>query len=147
MQLRADLDQSFHAHVIGFLHCAQFGQPKSVHFIVDTGCSVTTLLGDDVTRLSINCHGLQQTECNTANGPIRPYLLPHAEVILPTYHGLSGKRVKFTLFHLKNIQCNPPTPPLPTLTFPVQTISLLGMDILRFFKNWKYTRNKLIMKT
>ena len=148
MQLKADLDPNFHAHIIGLLRCSQFEHPKFVHFVVDTGCSITTLLGDDVTRLSINCHGLQQTDCNTANGMIRSYLLPQVDIILPIQHGLFGQQVRLTSFHLENAQCNPPTPPQPTATLiPMQTVSLLGMDILRFFKNWKYTRNKLIMKT
>ncbi len=146
--MTTDLGPNRHAHVIGLVHCSQFQQPKPVHFVIDTGCSITTLLGDDVTRLSINCHGLQKTSCNTANGTVNPYLLPQVDVILPIQHGFFGRQVRLTTFRLNHIQCNPPTSPQPTANpFPMQSVSLLGMDILSFFRNWKYTRNKLIMKT
>jgi predicted aspartyl protease len=145
----ANLDSNRHGHLIGLINCSQFTQPKPIHFIVDTGSSNTTLLSDDVTRLAINCNGLQLSsiECITANGIIRPYLLPSVELTFATFQGWFNRKFSLTTFSLRSINCMPPThPQFLTQQRIMRSCSLLGMDVLRLFKKWQFTENKLILK-
>ena len=69
--------------------CSQFNTPKPIHLIIDTGSSNTTLLSDDVTRLSINCTILQSSPIPslTASGTIIPFLLPGVQLLIEVRYG------------------------------------------------------------
>ena len=150
MQIIASLDVNHHAHILAYIICSQFSVPRTAHLIVDTGSTNTTLLSDDVTRLPINCENLQlsPTPCITANGTITPYLLPNADLTFEAKYGWLNRNQSLATFHLNNIHCMPPTQPQLLTHQRIQhTRSLLGMDILRYFKNWKFTERELILET
>jgi len=129
--------------------CPQFNTPKPIHLIVDTGSSITTLLGDDVTRLSINCAILQPSSIPslTASGTIIPFLLPNVQLIIEVRHGWFNQKSDFGVFHLANIHCMPPTnPQLMTQQRILHACSLLGMDVLGLFRKWEFTERRLILK-
>jgi predicted aspartyl protease len=130
--------------------CPQFNTPKPIHLIVDTGSSNTTLLGDDVTRLSINCTILQPSTVPslTATGTTIPFLLPNVQLIIEVTYGWFNWKRSFGVFHLANIHCMLPTnPQLMTQQRILHACSLLGMDVLGLFKKWRFTENKLILET
>jgi len=150
VQVIAGLDTTRHGHIIAYIMCSQFTGPKPLHLIVDTGSSITTLLGDDVTRLSINCGVLQRssTPSLTASGIITPFLLPNVQLIMDVSHGWLNRKRDFASFNLANINCMPPThPQLMTQQRIRGACSLLGMDVLGHFSKWKFTRTQLILET
>jgi hypothetical protein len=129
--------------------CPQFSIPKPIHLIVDTGSTNTTLLGDDVTRLSINCTILQLSSIPslTATGTIIPFLLPNVDLIIEVRHGWFDQKRDFGVFHLENIHCMSPTnPQLMTQQRVLRSCSLLGMDVLSLFTKWEFTQRTLILK-
>ncbi len=130
--------------------CSQFTRPKPIHLIVDTGSTNTTLLSDDVTRLSINCGILQLSPIPslTASGTLFPFLLPDVQLIIEVRYGWLNQKRDLGVFHMANIHCMPPTnPQLMTQQRILHACSLLGMDALRLFKKWEFTERKLILKT
>jgi hypothetical protein len=148
--LVANLDSNYHAHIFGFIYCIQFRRPQPIELIVDTGSSNTTLLGDDVTRLGINCSGLRLADvpCQTATELVFPYLLPQVDLILVTFQGWLNRKPVMTTFQFGYIHCNPPTNPQEmTAERIAQSRSLLGMDFLYQFKKWEYTERFLTLKT
>lgn len=152
MEIVAFLDDSHHAHIIGFISCSQFSHAKPIHFIVDSGSSTTTLLGDDVTRLGINCAGLQPAPvpCLTASGTtVTPYVLPDVDLLFTLRQRWFERRPDVTTFHFASLHCNPP--PTQPVFIPeegyLQTCSLLGMDFLSIFKTWAFKRRELILRT
>ena len=150
LQIIANLDPKRHGHLLAYIMCSQFNTPKPIHLIIDTGSSNTTLLSDDVTRLSINCTILQLSPIPslTASGTIIPFLLPDVQLLIEVRHGWFNQKRNFGVFHLASIHCMPPThPQLMTQQRILHACSLLGMDILRLFKKWQFTENKLILKT
>ncbi|WGM90372.1 MAG: hypothetical protein IAX21_01380 [Candidatus Bathyarchaeota archaeon] len=149
MRLIANLDSSRHGHIFGHIHCKQFTHPKPIHFIVDTGCSTTTLLSSDVTRLGINCSVLTNTThpCTTANGNVLPYCLPDAKLFLEVENGWLTHKKEIASFSLQMIYCMPPNPNPLTPIQSMQAYSLLGMNFLYFFKKWKYNDTELILET
>lgn len=151
MRLIANLDQHRHGHIMGYIHCSQFGQPqpRSIHLLVDTGSSKTTLLSDDVTRLSINCSALSlsRSSSSTATGPVVPYVLPNVQILMELQYGWFNRKRGFGMFPLDTVNCMRPTNP-QTMT-PVrirQAFSLLGMDILSLFRKWRFTDTELILE-
>lgn len=150
MQTVALLDDYRHAHIIGYLLCPQFSEPKPIHFLIDTGCTTTTILSDDVTRLNINCSNLSlcSSPTSTANSQVYPYLLPNIGIILKVKHAIFNLREGFRIFRLDYIHCMSPTnPQLLTQHRIISAYSLLGMDVLGIFKKWQYTNRELILKT
>lgn len=150
MQIVASLDSNYHAHLLGLINCSQFNRAKSIHLIIDTGCSNTTLLSDDVTRLAINCSGLKfaPIPCLTANGTITPYILPQVDLSLPRRHRWFNRKTSLVTLQMTNVHCMPPThPQFLTQQQMLQSCSLLGMDVLRLFRKWRFTKRELILQT
>lgn len=149
MRIIARLDEIGHAHIFASVHCPQFSNPKPIHLIVDTGCSKTTLLSDDVTRLGINCTNLLQAPpTTTANGQIIPYILPEVTLILDVYYGWLNRRNELRDVRFQTMNCNPPTQPhLMTPQRIDRACSVLGMDFLRLFPKWRFTDDSLYLDT
>ena len=148
MRLIANLSQNRHGYVLGYILFSQFSEPKPIRFLVDSGCSITTLLGDDVTRLSINCSGFQRATnpCNTANGPVLPYIIPNVKLFFVVEDGLLNRR-KTLEFTFDYIECMQPTNPSLMTPQRIQyAYSLLGMDFLRTFKKWHFNQTELVLK-
>jgi predicted aspartyl protease len=128
--------------------CNQFQEPKPVHFIVDTGCTITTILSDNTTLLGLNCSGLKSaSSVTTANGNVTPYILPGVLLIYETYSGfLNSKNTE--RYQITRNFCQPPTnSKLITQQKLANTFSLLGMDFLQKFKHWKFNDTHLILQT
>lgn len=150
MRIIADLDENGHGHIYALIWCSQFSGPKPTHLIVDTGSTITTLLGDDVTRLSINCANLRlaHSQSVTASGPVTPYLLPYVDLGIEVQYGWFNRNQRLWRFRFQAIHCMPPThPQFMSHQRIAHAYSLLGMDFLRLFKKWRYTDTKLIMET
>lgn len=149
MRIVAQLDEYYHAHIFGYFACDQFRHPKPIHLLVDTGCTITTLLSDDVTRLGINCTGLNQAPpTSTANGLVVPFILPNANFILEVQNGWFNRNNVFSTAHLNEIHCSQPTHPQHmTPQRIVRACSILGMDFLRYFPKWQFKANKLYLDT
>ena len=148
MRIIANLDQGLHGHIFAYVMFQQFSNPKPIHLIVDTGSTVTTLLSDDVTRLGINCSNLNLAPdpSATANGPVTPYLLPNVVLIIEVEHGLFNRNHSFMGFRLNTAQCMPPTNPMQITPQKIHdAYSLLGMDMLRLFKKWKWHHGQRIL--
>lgn len=149
MQLRARIEDDGHAYVIGFLRPPQSNQYQYVRFLVDTGCSITTLLSDDAARLAINCNSLPQATftVTTANGRVHPWCIDRPDFLLTVRHGMFHRKETVTRTPLKFICCMAPIGN-PTIPYD-RTNSALGMDILHFFKNWRwqFKDRTLIMQT
>jgi predicted aspartyl protease len=149
LRIIATLDEIGHAHIFGNIYCAQFSNSKPIHLIVDTGCSKTTILSDDVTRLGINCSGLVQTSPTaTANGLVAPYELPEVVLTLEIYSGLFNRKSELRGIRFLTMNCNPPTQQqLMTRQRMIHSFSLLGMDFLRLFPKWRFTEKELYLDT
>ena len=151
MRLIALLDDAYHAHIFGYFWCQQFtdNRAKPIHLIVDTGCTTTTILSDDMTRLRMSCTGLNQSDpTTTANGQIIPYVLPNIELFLEFYSGFLNLTKKYRPVGMSEIHCHSPTDPQQmTEEKTLRACSLLGMDFLHYFKKWKFTENLLFLDT
>ena len=147
MQLRARIEDDGHAYILGFLRPPQSDQYQYVRFLVDTGCSITTLLSDDAARLSINCQCLPQATftVTTANGRVHPWTIVEPDLLLPVRYGLLHLKRTLARPQLRYICCMAPigNPAIPY----TRTNSALGMDVLHFFKNWQFNDDVLILKT
>ncbi len=149
MQLRARIEDDGHAYVIGFLRSPQTTNYYYVRFLVDTGCSITTLLSDDAARLAVNCNSLPQATftVSTANGRVHPWCIDRPDLLLTVRYGLLHLKEVVTRTPIRFICCMAPTGN-PALPYD-RTNSALGMDILQFFKkwHWQFQKNTLIMET
>jgi hypothetical protein len=151
LRLVAQLDDSFHAHIFAYFWCPKFTDKKArpIHLIVDTGCTTTTILGDDMTRLGINCDGLKSTEpTTTANGVVVPFIMEDVRFIMEFRNGLFNFNRKFRRVDMSEIHCHCPTDPRQmTEEKLLHVCSLLGMDFLHFFKKWTFKDNFLHLET
>lgn len=145
MKIVARLDKYKHAYLDGELLCAQFNNFQPVHFLVDTGCTFTTILGRDSYMLGLDFKKMQQASCfsNTASGRIVPYELPNARLKFWTSEDSAESHVEIPL---RFIHCMPPPTDLNQLPL-LPGYSLLGMDVLQFFRNWQYTDTALVLRT
>lgn len=147
MRLIGRLDKQKQARVEGYIRYPPsfFNQP--ITFLVDTGCSNSCILPDDVIRLNIDHSDLQTITKTiiTANGPVNLKVIQHTEIVLPVKAGLLDNKRAFVSFPMENLAVLPPGPnykPLPQeLVF-----SLLGMDVLSHFPRWSYGRERLVME-
>ena len=149
MEVVARLDVRSHAHLLAYFWCPQFVVPKSIHFIIDTGCTTTTILSDDATRLGINCSTLNSANpVSTANGNVVPYTLPKVILIYRAHLGLFNLKYALKGTELDEIHCHAPTnPSLMSQQRIANACSLLGMDFLKKFKKWTFTDKELILRT
>jgi len=146
MQLVAKLDSLRQPRLEAFIKLSEMLIPAPITFLVDTGCSATCLLPDDVIRLGIE-HSLLPTVTKTiitANGPVILKQLHNVEISLPVRAGLLDRDgyVKVPMQQLPFLPPGPNYKQLPTnLVF-----SLLGMDVLNHFTKWKWGKTELIME-
>jgi hypothetical protein len=149
LKIVAKLDDWHHAYILSYVWCSQFDKPKPVSFVVDTGCTITTILNDDATRLGINCSDLNSANpVSTANGNVVPYVLPKVILIYWAHLGLFDLKYALKGTELDEIHCHAPTNPcLLTQQRMANACSLLGMDFLKKFKKWRFTDKELILRT
>lgn len=148
MKIVADLGRYKHAYLNGKLLCSQFNDFMPVHFLVDTGSTYTTILGQDSFRLGLNFKKLGKAGCSsdTAKGRILPYELPDVQL---QFEASIGSIESPVVIPLKFIHCLPPPRDI-NLLHPLDLMSaysLLGMDVLQFFKKWQYTNTTLTLQT
>ena len=139
-----------HAYIFAFLKCCQFNEPRPTVFLVDTGCSVTTVLSDDTVRLSINCDDLQKcsSPVSTAKDEIYPYELPNVDLVFRIRHGWLNQKNGLARIRLGKINVMPPEPSRSEEKRHTEIAhTLLGMDVLLLFRKWKFENKYLILKT
>ena len=146
MLLEAKIDSLNQAKVEGYIQLENNFLPQPITFLIDTGCSQTCLLPDDVVRLGIEHNNLPIVTKTiiTANGPVNLKLLTKVEVSIPIVGGLFENKRKIIKFPINELAFLPPNlnyKPLPSN----MVFSLLGMDVLRFFPRWTWKKDKLIM--
>lgn len=148
MKLSAYLDQHKHAYLNGQIISVQVNNFVPIHFLVDTGSTYTTILGQDTFKLGIKVKRLPRSKCSsdTAKGHLLPYELPDVKLRFDTNADPEESPI---IIPLEFIQCLPPPKELNRL-HPLNLMfsySLLGMDVLKFFKRWQYTETTLILET
>jgi hypothetical protein len=146
MLLEAKIDSLNQAKVEGYIQLVNSIIPQPITFLIDTGCSQTCLLPDDVMRLGIEHNNLPIVTKTiiTANGPVNLKLLTNVEVSIPVIGGLFENKRKIIKFPISELAFLPPNQfhkPLPT----TMIFSLLGMDVLKFFPRWTWKKDKLVM--
>lgn len=139
----AKLDDDCHAYLTALFWCSQFEQPKSVNFLIDSGCTTTTILNDDAAFLGIDCSALHSScAVTTANGSVRPYQLPEAILIFTVKKGFLNMAEGYWGTKLLDIHCYAPTNPLLVSQYnqyqKENSFSLLGMDFLKKFRTLKF---------
>ena len=94
-------------------------------FVVDTGCTETCLLCDDVVRLQISWQGLQNSPrtAQTANGPVVGKFLPNVDILLPSRSGLFYRKSDFAVAKYPNLEIIPPNNQNHPVRHPQQCIS------------------------
>jgi hypothetical protein len=147
LQLIADLNENNHGYVLGYILCSQLKKERRVLFYLDTCSSKTTLLDIDIVRLGFDWRNLNRATCSTAVGEACPFVLQDVTLRLEILN--NGEKILYP-FPLEFIHLLPPDD--PTTIVPVQYVfaySLLGMDVLKNFKTWKfeYQDKKLILET
>lgn len=147
MRLIGRVDKLRQARVEGYIRYPPSHVNQPINFLVDTGCSNSCILPDDVIRLSLDHWNLQTVTKTiiTANGPVNLKVIQHGEVVLPVQVGLLDNKRAYVTFPMENLAVLPPGPnyaPLPKeLIF-----SLLGMDILSHFPRWSFGKERLVME-
>lgn len=165
MQIKAVLDERKHAHILGLFMCDQFEEPKRIRFIVDTGCTTTTILPLETARLEIECDLLPHSNpTETATTSVRPRSLINASVIFLIVNANNETIPMISTFNrmdvlpqrIKNILVRFLEGLIKILIgdFPYgdegsEQIShnLLGMDFLQKFRDWTFTDDELILST
>jgi hypothetical protein len=147
MRLIGRVDKLRQARVEGYIRYPTNHINQPISFLVDTGCSNSCILPDDVMRLGID-HGSLKTVTKTivtANGPVNLKVIQNAEVVLPVQVGLLDNKRAYITFPIENLAVLPPGPNYTPL--PKQLIfSLLGMDILSHFPRWNFGKERLVME-
>ena len=147
MRLIGRVDKLKQARVEGYIRYPPNHVNHSITFLVDTGCSNSCILPDDVLRLGVDPATLQTVTKTivTANGPVNLKVIQNAEIVLPVYVGLLDNKKAYTNFPMESLAVLPPGPnyrPLPKeLVF-----SLLGMDVLSHFPRWSFGKERLVME-
>ncbi len=147
MRLIGRVDKLKQARVEGYIRYPPNHVNQQVTFLVDTGCSNSCILPDDILRLDIEHDSLQTVTKTivTANGPVNLRVIQHAEIVLPVLVGLLDNKKAYVSFPMENLAVLPPGPnysPLPKeLVF-----SLLGMDVLSHFPHWSFGKDRLVME-
>ena len=147
MRLIGRLDKLKQARVDGYIRYPTNYVKQPITFLIDTGCSNSCILPDDVVRLSIDHSDLQSVTkiIVTANGPVNLKVINQVEVVLPVQVGLFDNKRAYITFPMESLAILPPGPshvPLPKeLIF-----SLLGMDVLSHFPRWSFGKERLVME-
>ncbi len=120
-----------------------------VHFLIDTGCTNTTLLEDDIIRLNINWINLQEDDpVEIAQGTATPRLLENIELLLPVKQGflnLFNGWVSIQYNHEHPLHIMPPRGTGPYIPRN-PSHSLLGMDVLINFPFWRFSKENLLLE-
>ena len=148
MRLVAYVDDRRHAYINVLVEFHEHPQLEIATFLVDTGCTTTCLLQDHVLLFGINYSELLDApgSSTTAGGRITPKLLPNVNIHIPVKTGLFNRENSFVKIAYDELRVMPPDQehiPRPRN----RVFSLLGMDILRQFKKWRWRRDRLIMDT
>ena len=165
MKVRAILDKFKHAHLYGLLDCKEFEDPKRIHFVIDTGCTTTTILGSDTERLEIQWRRLRYSNpTETATATVRPRKLQNPDVIFQTQNNNGELIPRAFTFEKIDVMPSPQenlivkilnwlegmiTGLITPTSNPSDHLShsLLGMDFLQQFKHWEYADAELILDT
>ena len=150
MRLTATIE-SFHAYIDGYLVCPILPRPQLIRFMLDTGCTSTTILQDDAIRLGLDCSRLQRMgSVRTASGNVETRCLTEVTLYLPARRWPLNIREGFLGKHYPMMCVMPPDEayraehPTPDLS---GSHSLLGMDLLLQFHKWEIRRNKLFLSS
>lgn len=116
--------------------------PQSVTtFLLDTGCSVTTLLPFDVNRFNLPWRRLiQDGPVQTGQGHIQPRQLSDVTIRVRGETGLFNLEKVWISQHFPYIHIMDPT-------FQCDPYSLLGMDFLLNFNKWEVHENYVVIET
>ena len=147
MKVIAEIDDGYQAYLMGYIACSQLSGARPVRFYIDTGSTITTLLGIDIVKLGLKWSTLRLTRCDTAIGPAEPYILPSVTILLKQW---KDHEQELIAYNLKSINLLPPDD--PTKVFPVEydfAFSLLGMDVLKNFNvwTWKHSEKQLLLES
>lgn len=130
-----------HFYVNAVIECPQIQRPSVITFLLDTGCSVTTLLPFDVMRLNIPWRSLAQDRpVGTGRGMAVPRILPNVTIRIPGNAGLFNHERVWIGNIFGRIHTMDPT-------FQCDPYSLLGMDFLLSFKKWKIHNTYATLET
>jgi hypothetical protein len=120
-----------HASLIGSLKLRPFDKElHEVRFLVDCGASRTTLSSYHVLALGLDWERLPESRygCTLADGSvIFPKMIVNVEIHV-------SKQGGELIFQLPYINAMPP----PKTKIIEQTASLLGMDVLSNFRDWRW---------
>ena len=149
MRLIADID-GMHAGVGVLLDYSGILAPFALTMIIDTGATNACLLPDHVHYFRIPYRRLSNARdpSTTVSGRIVPKLLPNVDLFIPVKTGPLHTRDELWQVHFDEFHILPPSRRrLPEPRHRV--VSLLGMDVLQYFKNWKWNwgLRKLILET
>ena len=137
------------AYIFGTIQLQHIPNRMPIIFLIDTGCSETTLLQDDVIRLRINWHNLPEKDQDvlTASGRIRSRVLSDVDIFLPAEVSVVDNSSMEFQIHYEKIDIMPPRSGHldSDLEHPRDCFSLLGMDILINFRKWRWESDKLIL--
>jgi len=138
-----------HAFVEGFIGCPVLPEPKLILFMIDTGCTNTTILQDDTVRLRLNWRDLQRGESvETANGVVASRCLPEVQLYLPARRGIFNRSICWvSKFYPAMCVLPPESDPEEHIPDLSGSRSLLGMDFLLNFPTWHFKDNKLYLDT
>lgn len=148
MRLIATLDEKCHAYLSALLWCSQFDEPKTINFLIDSGCTVTTILSDHTAMLGIDCSLLVPSDnpVVTANGTMTPYKIPKVIMIFEVKKGFMNLKKDYWGTLLDRIHCHPPTDPALVSQYTEdekdEFYSLLGMDVLSKFRFYRFDYKK-----
>lgn len=117
--------------------------PFPVTMLIDTGASCSCLLKDHVHYFKIPYQTLPDADSpiTTASGRTIPKLLPNVDLILPVRTDPPYTEITLLGFHFDEFQILPPKRryvPRPRH----RVVSILGMDVLRIFKQWTWDWNE-----
>lgn len=113
--------------------------PFSLTMVLDTGASCSCLLRDHVRQFGIPFNKLNDApwSSNTVSGKVTSKLLPRVDLYLPVLTGPDLSHNQMLPFHFDYFEIIPPKRCRPGRPSH-RVVSLLGMDVLRYFKNWEW---------
>ena len=151
MRLLARIPPDWNQAIIqGTIKVQHIEERLPIVFLVDTGCTETTLLQGDAIRLRIDWSNLpfKPEDVTTASGQVRPRLLSNVDIFLPIKEGFLNRNTSEIMKHYDQIDLMyfgehnaQLQPPLRICT----SYSILGMDILESFTKWIWKSDRLIM--
>ncbi len=113
--------------------------PFPVTMLVDTGASCSCLLQDHVYYFEIPYRRLADGNepIRTASGRVTPKILPNVDLILPVRTGPDHSQTGLFKIHFDEFRIIPPQRRFRPVSRQ-RVVSIVGMDVLRLFKNWQW---------